>query len=222
MASLSVNDLTVQVDKLLAEHKALRVRSKYDDISDLEDESNSLVVRLRSAIERLAPAPSTYAKEMNVAANDKNNSTAGRIRIYVGILEALRADVDEGWLQGISELLHADTLSDFIEQADELARKNYENAAAVVVGSALEAHLRLLCDKHGISTKSSSGQPVKADVMNAELVKASAYNTLQQKAVTSWQAIRNAAAHGEYHKYTREQVLNMISSVRDFVLAYPA
>ena len=63
---------------------------------------------------------------------------------------------------------------------------------------------------------------MKADAMNSELAKASAYNTLQQKAVTSWQAIRNAAAHGEYDKYTREQVLNMISSMRHFVLAYPA
>ena len=68
-------------------------------------------MRLRSAIERLAPAWSTYVEEMNTAANDKNNSTAGRIRIYVGILEALRADADEGWLQSISELLHADTLA---------------------------------------------------------------------------------------------------------------
>jgi hypothetical protein len=159
---------------------------------------------------------------MNVAANDKNNSTGLRIRIYAGILEALRADADEGWLQGVSELLHADTLGDFIEQADELAQKKYENAAAVVVGSALEAHLRLLCRKHGINTQLPSGQTIKADTMNAELVKASAYNNLQQKAVTSWQAIRNAAAHGEYQKYTREQVLNMISSIRDFILAYPA
>lgn len=222
MPSLSITDLTIQIDKLLAEYRALRGRSKYEDISDLKDESSSFVIRLRSAIERLAPASSTYAKEMNVAANDKNNSTGLRIRIYVGILEALRADADEGWLQGISELLHADTLSDFIEQADELAQKKYENAAAVVVGSALEAHLRLLCQKHGINTQLPSGQPMKADAMNAELVKASAYNNLQQKAVTSWQAIRNAAAHGEYQKYTREQVLNMISSIRDFILAYPA
>jgi hypothetical protein len=222
MANLNVNDLTTQIDKLLTEYKTLRERSKYNDISDLEDESNSLVVRLRSAIERLAPAWSTYIKEMNAAANDTKESTAGRIRIYIGILEAFRADADEGWLLGISELLHADTLSDFIEQADELAQKKYENAAAVVVGSALEAQLRLLCNKYGISVQLPSGQPKKADALNAELAKASAYNSLQQKAVTSWQAIRNAAAHGEYDKYTREQVLNMISSVRDFVLAHPA
>lgn len=222
MPNLSINDLTTQIDRLLTEYKALMGRSKYDDISDLKDESNALVVRLRSAIERLAPAWSTYVEEMNTAANDKNNSTAGRIRIYVGILEALRADADEGWLQSISELLHADTLSDFIEQADELAQKKYQNAAAVVAGSALEAHLRLLCNKYGVSMQLPSGQPMKADAMNSELAKASAYNTLQQKAVTSWQAIRNAAAHGEYDKYTREQVLNMISSMRDFVLAYPA
>jgi hypothetical protein len=58
--------------------------------------------------------------------------------------------------------------------------------------------------------------------MNADLVKAGAYNNLQQKAVTGWLAIRNAAAHGDYAKYTREQVVAMISSVRDFILNYPA
>jgi hypothetical protein len=219
---VSISDLTTQIDGLLSEYGTLRGRSKYEDLSDLKDESSALVVRLRSAIERLAPASSTYINEMNTAASDKNNSTGLRIRIYVGILRALRADADAGWLQGISELLHADTLGDFIEQADELAQKKYENAAAVVIGSVLEAHLRLLCQKYGINTQLPSGQPIKADSMNAELVKASAYNNLQQKAVTSWQAIRNAAAHGEYNKYTREQVLNMISSVRDFVLAHPA
>ena len=222
MSAINVHDLTAQIDKLLSEHRALRARSQYDDLSDLHFESEALVVRLRSAIERLAPPASAYIKEMNIAAGDKNNSTARKIVIYVGILEALRADADERWLEKISELLHADTLSDFVDQADELYQKSYVDAAAVIIGSALEAHLRLLCEKYGINTQLPSGQPMKADTMNAELTKASAYNTLQQKAITSWQAIRNAAAHGDYGKYTKEQVLNMISSVRDFIIANPA
>jgi hypothetical protein len=222
MVSFTIVNIMEQIDKLIDEYSALRKRSNYDDISDLKDESSAFVVRLRAAIERLAPASSTYVKEMNAIASDKNNSTAFRIRAYVGILQALRADADEAWLQGVSELLHADTLADFIDQADELASKGYDNAAVVIAGSALEAHLRLLCGKNGINVELDSSRRMKADAMNAELVRSGVYNSLQQKAITSWQAIQNAAAHGEYDKYSKEQALTMISSVRDFILMYPA
>jgi hypothetical protein len=222
MTNFSADDIVAQIDKLLAEYEALKKIAKHPDLSDLRDESNTFVIRLRSAIERLSPRPSTYFKEMQAIAEDKQNSTSLRIRAYLGILQALRADIIDGWLQGVSELLHADTLSDFLEQAAELADKGYENAAAVIAGSTLEAHIRLLCEKYSINVQLPSGQPMKADTMNAELVKAPAYNKLQQKAIASWQAIRNAAAHGEYDKYTKMQVVSMIASVRDFILEHPA
>lgn len=222
MSAIDPAAVTTQIDKILAEYAPLRSRSQYDDLSDLGPESEAHVIRLRAAIERLAPDPSTYLTEMKAAAADTHNSIGDKIRIYAGILTALRADIAEGWIESISELLHADTLGDFLGQSTELSDKGYHNAAAVIVGSTLEAHIRLLCKKHGINTILPSGQPFNADRMNAELVKVSAYNSLQQKAIASWQAIRNAAAHGEYDSYTREQVINMISSVRDFMLRYPA
>jgi hypothetical protein len=222
MSGFRVDIVSAQVDKLLAEYESLQARSQYDDLSDLEIESNAFIVRLRSAIGRLAPPRSTYTTEMLAAAKDTRNSTGEKIKIYVGILCALRADANEGWLTAIVELLHADTFSDFLDQATELADKDYQNAAAVVAGSTLEAHIRLLCQKHGISILLPSGRPMNADSMNAALAKSSVYNNLQQKEITSWQAIRNAAAHGEYEKYTKVQVNNMIRSVRDFMLRYPA
>jgi hypothetical protein len=217
-----VEDLKDQIDKLLAEVDQMKGHSQYDDLSDLKEESAAIVVRLRAALERLSPGPSTYLKEMNAAADDRGNSTGGKIRIYVGILRALRADASEGWFDGVAELLHANTFSDFLDQATELIDKDYKDAAAVIAGSALEVHIRLLCAKYGASTQLPSGQPKKADVMNADLVKAGAYSILQQKAITGWLAIRNAAAHGEYTKYTKEQVVAVISSVRDFIIDYPA
>ena len=222
MSSFRLDTVNTQIDNLLAEYESLQARSQYDDLSDLELESNTFIVRLRSAIERLAPARSTYTAEMLDAVKDARNSTGGKIKIYVGILRALRADANEGWLTTMSELLHADTFSDFLDQATELADKDYHGAAAVVAGSTLEAHIRLLCLKYGISIYLPSGRPMNADSMNAELAKSTVYNNLQQKEVTSWQAIRNAAAHGEYDKFTEVQVVNMISSVRDFMLRYPA
>jgi hypothetical protein len=115
-------------DTALGEIDQMNGRARYDDLSDLQEESAAIVVRLRAALERLAPGPSTYLKEMAAIADDRKNSTAGKIRAYVGILRALRADVTEGWFDGVAELLHANTFSDFVDQATELVDKDYKDA----------------------------------------------------------------------------------------------
>ena len=222
MTSINQPDFTGQIDALLLEYEQLRARAKFPDLSDLKVESQAFVTRLRSAIERIAPGSNAYSKEMHKALGYHATDTATLIRIYLGILSALRSDIAAGWLEGLVELLHADTFGEFLEQAEELASKNFKDAAAVIAGSTLETHLRGLCDKTGIPVQSDSGYPKKADAMNADLVKASIYNTLQQKAITGWLAIRNSAAHGKYSEYDKTQVVAMIAAVRDFIDRYPA
>ena len=68
-----------------------------------------------------------------------------------------------------------------------------------------------------IAIASSSGSPKKADVMNADLVKAGLYEKLEQKNVTAWLDLRNKAAHGEYDKYTADMVAGLIFGVRGFI-----
>lgn len=81
--------------------------------------------------------------------------------------------------------------------ADHLTANGHKDAAAVLAGSTLEAHLRQLCSKQGVST-TFSGIPMKVDTINAELVKAGAYSKLDQKNITAWLGLRNDAAHGNY------------------------
>lgn len=138
---MKTTDIVSQIDKLLVEYGQLRQRSQYDDISNLKDESQAFVIRLRAALDRLAPGANSYAQEMAKVDDDPRHV---RIAVYVGILRALRADITDGWVEGIAELIHAATFDDFIDQASELLNKGYKDAAAVVIGSALEAHLRLL------------------------------------------------------------------------------
>jgi hypothetical protein len=49
-----------------------------------------------------------------------------RIRVLVGVLEALREDVKAGWLTTVEELLHADTFADFLDRARELSSKGLQ------------------------------------------------------------------------------------------------
>jgi hypothetical protein len=133
-----------------------------------------------------------------------------------GILKALRADYDAGNLQSIVELVHADIFADFLEMADYLLQQGYKDAAAVIVGSVLEEHLRKLAQKSGIAVVQSSGAPKKADMINAELAAAVVYSKHDQKSLTAWLDLRNKAAHGKYTEYTTEQVALTLQGVRDF------
>lgn len=145
----------------------------------------------------------------------------------LGIRRALRADIEGGHLVTLRELIHAEVFSDFLEMAEYLMSEGhgYKDAAAVLAGGALEAHLRKLCERHNIPTEVQTRngmKPTKADTMNGDLTNANVYNKIQQKIVTGWLGIRNSAAHANYEEYDREHVASLIIGVRDFIARSPA
>lgn len=209
-----------QIDDLLGVYQELQGRSQYpEDLADLHSESAELVVRLRSAVFRLAPTSGAYVEEAKAIESEK---TFQRIPKYVGILRAMRADIHSGWLSTIEELIHAKTFSDFLDMATELGDKGYKDASAVIAGSVLEGHLRTLATSQKLSLDTRNGKPKKADTLNADIHKANVYNLLQQKQVTAWLDLRNNAAHGKYDQYAHKQVTELIVSVREFIIKYPA
>ena len=148
------------------------------------------------------------------------------LRGLAGIVESLRASLKAGYLKTASELIHGEVFGDFLEMADHLLERGYKDAAAVVTGSTLEAHLRQLCQKFRIETEVEDGKGnlsvKKADRMNSDLAGTQAYSKLDQKSVTAWLDLRNKAAHGEYGKYCSEQVALLNQGVRDFISRNPA
>ncbi|MDX2042805.1 MAG: hypothetical protein SF097_16420 [Acidobacteriota bacterium] len=180
-----------------------------------------LKTRLTAAIERFAPLNSTYRHDLKSRKEGRFYEHDSLVRSAY-ILKALRNDYAEGYLRSVSELIHADIFSDFLEMADHLVEQGYKDPAAVITGSVLEEHLRKLCDKNTITALQPDGRPKKAETMNAELAGANVYSKLDQKNVTAWLDLRNKAAHGKYSEYTKEQVALLIQSVRDFITRNPA
>ena len=205
-----------QLEQLLNEYSELAPKSQYDDLSDLS-EGRVLANRLLATIRRLTLPGSSYAKQVE----GYSRSPVTYTKDLVGVATALRDDLRAGWLESVVELVHADTHSDFLEMAGELLRKGYKDAAAVIAGSSLEVHIKGLCVKHGVVTE-VNGKPKKADTMNADLVKAGVYGTLEQKQITAWLSLRNLAAHGEYGKYDTNAVDHLIRGIRDFIIKYSA
>jgi hypothetical protein len=177
--------------------------------------------RLLAAIERISPPGSTYASRAKAIA-ETPASVDWVAEQLVGVAMALRDDLNDGYVQGVTELIHAEVFSDFLEMADELQTSGFKDAAAVIAGSVLEDQLRKLAAKTGVAIEKEDGAPKKADTLNAELTAAHIYNGLEQKSVTAWLDLRNKAAHGKYNEYKHEQVAALIRDVREFLIRHPA
>jgi hypothetical protein len=216
---LETSYILKEIDIALAEYTTLRARSEFNDCSDLpHPDREQVMARLVSTTERFASPTSFYARRCADAV--RVNMTLERLP---GILRALKDDIANDRVASLAELVHGEIFSDFLDMAQHLLDNKYKDAAAVIAGSSLEAHLRALCAKWAIPVDDANGKHKKADRINAELDAAGAYGASKAdlKNVTAWLNTRNDAAHGEYGKYEAPQVGLLIASIRDFMTRHP-
>ncbi len=147
------------------------------------------------------------------------------VKKALAILHTAKDDYENNYLFDTRTLIEAEVFDDFLEQAEELLRKKYHGAAAVITGCVLEDGLRKLCKRNGITvinqgTKSISVDDATIDPMNVELAKAGIYNALWQKKITALADLRNKAAHGKWTEFTEKDVEDMIRDVRRFMEDY--
>jgi len=159
-----------------------------------------------------------YFKEFDKRVNQSGPS---EVEKGLGVLQAVRDETAGGWTTTAKAIVSAEIFSDFLEMAAYLLTEGYKDAAAVMVGSVIEEHLRQLCRKAGIDIETTrsdgSKAPKRADTLNADLAKQGVYSVLDQKNVLVWLDLRNQAAHGKYIEYTREQVSLMYQGVNEFM-----
>ena len=211
-----------EIEALIQEYRAARKESQYDDASDVISNVRvkQMQTRCLAAIERAVGRNSVYYEQARAILNTNDNSwvhLAGLIGVAASLLHNIRA----GYLKTFEELIHGELFDDFLEMAHYLLNCGYKDAAAVIAGSTLEAHLKQLCKKSGIPVD-VAGKSKKADKINSELATQRAYSKLDQKNVTAWLGVRNSAAHGDFGAYDKGQVNLLISAVRDFITRVPA
>jgi hypothetical protein len=135
--------LIQQLDSLVAEVGQFQARSQHDDCSDVMKEPKAIEIATRAyaAIERISGKNSPYSRRADEIRESNTYEQLKVIRI-VGVLQSLSADLKAGYLQSLEELIHGEVFSDFLDMAQHLLESGYKDPAAVVAGSALEAHLR--------------------------------------------------------------------------------
>jgi hypothetical protein len=210
-----------QIDTLLAEVEKARNASQYDDLSGglPDDEMRQIHTRLRAAIDRLSAPGSRYAQQADKV--EEHGFVGNQILDLGGILQAMRADFDAGYIQTFEELVHSSVFEDFLDMATELRAKGYKDPAAVIAGSVLEEHVRSLASRNGIGLIVGK-RPQSVDELLIALVKAGQFSETRRKIAASWYGIRTDAAHGRYVNVEAAEVERMISGIRDFMSRFPA
>jgi len=215
-----------QLEELKNEYYLLKKTARFDDLSDYGIEKiMSLRTRIATSIRRIAGNNSEYFNQIEDINKKSHVNDFQKLKYYIGSLEALYNDIQKDYLKNLSELIHGDIFSDYLEMADYLLNEGYKDAAAVISGSTLEEHLRQLCDKNNIPTQTQTKRGIRfknADLLNADLAKNLVYTKSEQKQVTAWLGIRNDAAHGNYQNYTTNEVKLFLAGLRDFFIRHPA
>jgi len=162
-----------QLSSVLDDFKKLKAKSHSDDLSDLpKDDRQALITRAIAAIHRTTGTNSPYAQEVNRLLQSLPRLHEHTTSI-LGVVKALLEDLNAGHLRSLVELVHGDVFADFLEMAQHLCEAAYKDAAAVIAGSTLEAHLRTLCNKASVPSEAVKPNgdtvPKKADAMNGDL-----------------------------------------------------
>lgn len=221
---MDLTKLKIRIDELISLADKVISTARYTQY-DGDLVNNELFQEFRSStlsfLERTFSKNHIFYIEFEKKVKDvyQSESEEGR-----GILKAVKSEIEGDWIFTTKGLVSAEIFSDFLEMAEYLLEKGFKDAAAVMIGSVLEEHLRQLCHKKEISVeiiKDTKSSPKKADLLNSELAASELYNKLDQKSITTWLDLRNKAAHGIYDQYTKEQVELMLQGVINFISRIP-
>ncbi len=172
-------------------------------------EAHGILARAESAIRKICSNPSPYMKRM-AKILDSTVSEHVKADRLVGIVKALKGDLEDGYLETFPELVRGEMFENLIEMARHLLEEGYKDAAAVITGSSLESHLHQLCPKHGVpinhTVPDGTIKHKKAEQLNQILRKEGIYTLFDQKQITAWLDLRNNAAHGKYSAYDEQSV----------------
>ena len=129
----------------------------------------------------------------------------------VGVLEAIRDDVANGYLADLRILVAGEVFSDFLRMADHLLNNGYHHAAASLAGAVLEDGLRRDLTARGSKATGN------LESMNQVALDGQIYGPLVYKQVKVWIDIRNNADHGNWDGVEAEWVASMLRDLPRFL-----
>jgi len=206
-----------QIEEVIKEYEAIDFQGR-----SVEQKVKTVITKAKAAVARITGLSSEYYKDTISTLESTRIHSSSIGSQVIGILRALKSDLEKGYLKSLNQLIQADIFSDYLEMAEHLLENGFKDPAAVLIGSTLENHIRELSRRNNLDivTIKSNGDIIakSADTMNQGLAKAGIYSSGYQKQITAWFGLRNAAAHGKYSEYSESQIKLMLEGVRQFIL----
>lgn len=187
---------------------------------------------LKACIERWAPPGSSYRRMADAVNPLELQTVEGNLRADVrlrGVLVTMERDYRAGMSRTLDERVHAAILDDVIGQADRHLDAGQFAAAAIVIGAALEQHLRQLAARLEVAFEIPDARGVlhakPALRLNDDLRLTPAYPHAVWQQVQRWLQARERAASGFLSNdpgTLEPELRQMALGVRDFIRRYPA
>jgi len=135
------------------------------------------------------------------------------IKILCSQLNAIKDDINKGFLFGYEFSFISNLCNDILTNAQNLNNEGYKVAAAIYVRIAIETTLKKVAEKNGINIEQ------KASIIKTELYKKQIIDQSQMNLIQSWLDIGNFAAHGkdEFKNYDKKQIDKIIGDTNVFV-----
>ncbi len=205
----------------------VRILNRASDASEAKDDGGDLFIQLRTelfAVMDLINADSTHFQRLRDEIDQLNPRSWSSFIAYVKALdESYRA----GMVEAAVRAVEAEVTTDYMTQAENLLTgagtgQFAHVPAAVLAGAILEDRLRRLCLRQNppISMRRGNNQQKTLNDFIDDLKRAGVYNEVKAKQLRAWADIRNAAAHGEFARFNRQDVEAMIAGVKTFLADY--
>lgn len=144
--------------------------------------------KIKSLAHQLGPA----AKPWNDIFSVKPNNAYVAVEVILGTLESIKHELENDYLDTITQFVKAETFSDLLDQAEHLFSEGYFLAAGVIGRAVLEGHLRNVCQELGCLPDKK--RPTIND-FNQSLYKIEHYSKIKMKQIDTLASIGNDAAH---------------------------
>src|SRR5215831_8129546 len=188
---------------------------------------------LKACIERWAPPGSSYRRMADVVNPLEIATAEGNLRADVrlrGVLVTMERDYRAGMSRTLDERVHAAILDDVIGQADRHIDAGECAAAAIVIGAALEQHLRQIAARLDVAFEVPDARGVlhakPAQRLNDELRLTPAYPHAEWQQIQRWLHTRARAASGKLASddptTLEPELRQMALGVRAFIRRHPA
>lgn len=194
------------------------IRSSSRRVVTVDGNSHLYMTSIAACIERLA-TQQTYSEAATKQMLHVGSSDPEHVNRLLGILMAIRGDIEAGLGATIERLAEDAVFDDLIDMAKEIAKLHVAPAIVLAV-SVLEERVRGLAAENDIAVEKRPGEARSFDELTIDLKGKGVITKTEYKAMASWYSQRTVAAHGHFDQVLSGDVPRVIDSVRDFLVRH--